>query len=85
MAEPKCKDCKFWRQSFGAEWGECHRRAPSPIISGSTAAKKHTHWPITLYNQWCAEFRVRPSGEAGIEFLDLDDSNEPQNRDGQSE
>lgn len=66
-----CKDCDFWFTNYEvkAEIGCCRNKSPVPNVIDSTAV-----WPITLPNDWCAEFRE--SHKARCERLDKQDKYE---------
>ena len=56
MTEPterteRCDCCRWW-EAINPTLGTCHRHAPQP------AAARPTHWPRTLANDWCSEFKL---------------------------
>lgn len=60
MEEAACGECRFWER-LGGELGECHRRAPAPLLEqpdpqGETLA---VLWPTTYSDQWCGEWERR--------------------------
>ena len=47
----RCDVCRSW-QAANPVTGTCHRHAPRP------AETRTTHWPRTLANDWCSEFKL---------------------------
>lgn len=58
-----CNGCKFWnplptddgtKERYKAVLGECRRHSPVPG-SGAMDEGEHSHWPITLKEDWCGD------------------------------
>lgn len=71
MAEPACKDCKFWERvrigdvpfeedddTSDANLGQCCRYPPpTPRSDGDTTDE--WAFPITFFTSWCGEFQPK--------------------------
>ena len=55
-----CDVCGYWEfikfENVPAEkWGPCHRYPPK--IRGNSKSANDTHFPLTLGDDWCGEFK----------------------------
>lgn len=64
-----CGNCRFWRRAGrdgpGPDWGQCKRMPP---VLPEIEDDKMVHvgvWPSTEAKDWCGEWQLRSSAEAG--------------------
>jgi len=58
-ASSVCQECQWWlRRPDSYTNGECHRRAPLPMVSDTPLGQK-IYWPETRELDWCGDFKKR--------------------------
>lgn len=56
----RCGNCQFWQERNG-EQGECHRRAPLPLLVLCRDNYEFVViWPDTNASHWCGEWGPYP-------------------------
>ena len=60
-----CEGCAFWRQD--GQDGQCKRHAPRAVllIDPGEDASAVTVWPWTEPNDWCGDWKQRPTKARG--------------------
>jgi hypothetical protein len=59
---PCCKECRAWVPDEKGKSGQCRRKAPTKVYSGTEYVgvglkmKSYEGWPETAADEWCLEF-----------------------------
>ncbi len=54
----QCSGCAFWREGQDHASGECHRKAPAPVVALGDVVPD-VWWPKTDNSDGCGEFEER--------------------------
>ena len=62
MRSQRCDKCFYWSAMSGSYYGQCHRRAPAPIIVPITDQEvedRAVYWPETNAEEFCGDWASR--------------------------
>lgn len=54
--EPRCHNCRFWKDTGTNYGGDCRRHSPVPLIEADSPTRfPIAIWPVLDGDQWCGD------------------------------